>query len=99
VDEVVLLDEDLAQPALAAGVVFEVELVKAVERVFVGVHVERVDVEVVARHRQRVKHLFFCGWFGFFVCVVCLPVCWEQHSKNKRPAPQKNNHMPAKQQQ
>ena len=74
-DQVVLLDEDLAQPALAAGVVLEVELVEAVERVFVGVHVERVDVEVVARHRERVEDLFgdFCFFFVFF-CGFCLVV-------------------------
>ena len=32
-------------------------LVKAVEETLVGVHVERVDVEVVARHLEGFKHL------------------------------------------
>ena len=34
-----LLDEDFPQPALSTGVVLEVEAVKAVEDVFVRVHV------------------------------------------------------------
>ena len=34
-----LLDEDLSQPALSTGVVLEVETVKAMEDVFVCVHV------------------------------------------------------------
>ena len=42
-----LLDEDLAQARLAARVVLQVELVESVEDVFVRVHVQRVDVEVV----------------------------------------------------
>mmetsp|Transcript_20800 Transcript_20800/g.79762 ORF Transcript_20800/g.79762 Transcript_20800/m.79762 type:complete len:223 (-) Transcript_20800:907-1575(-) len=39
VDVVVRLEEDLSEPALAAGVVLEVELVEAVEGVVVRVHV------------------------------------------------------------
>lgn len=53
VDEVVLLDEDLPQPALAAGVVLEVEAVEAVEHVLVGVHVKHVHVQHVACDTER----------------------------------------------
>ena len=42
-----LLDEDLTQAGLAARVVLQVEFVEPVEDVFVRVHVQRVDVEVV----------------------------------------------------
>jgi hypothetical protein len=42
-----LLDEDLAQARLTAGVVFQVELVEAVENVLVRVHVQRVDIQVI----------------------------------------------------
>mmetsp|Transcript_1918 Transcript_1918/g.6623 ORF Transcript_1918/g.6623 Transcript_1918/m.6623 type:complete len:203 (+) Transcript_1918:622-1230(+) len=55
-DEVVRLEEDLAQAALACGVVLEVELVEAVEGV-VGVHVQRVDGQIVRRQTQRLEHL------------------------------------------
>ena len=43
-----LLDEDLAEAGLAAGVVLEVELVEAVEGVLVRMHVQGVHVQVVA---------------------------------------------------
>lgn len=52
-----LLDEDLAEARLAEGVVLEVEAIEAVEDGFVGVHVERVDAEVVARQPQRLEDL------------------------------------------
>ena len=42
-----LLDEDLPQPALPTRVVLEVEAVKAVEDVFVRVHVQGVHIQVV----------------------------------------------------
>mmetsp|Transcript_16122 Transcript_16122/g.27215 ORF Transcript_16122/g.27215 Transcript_16122/m.27215 type:complete len:264 (-) Transcript_16122:200-991(-) len=50
------LEEYFAQSALARGVVLEVESVEAVEGV-VGVHVERVDGQVVGSEVQRHKHL------------------------------------------
>mmetsp|Transcript_19321 Transcript_19321/g.48599 ORF Transcript_19321/g.48599 Transcript_19321/m.48599 type:complete len:215 (+) Transcript_19321:1032-1676(+) len=57
-DDVVALDEDLAEARLPAGVILQVELVKAVEDVLVGVHIEGVDVEVVRRQVQALKNLF-----------------------------------------
>ena len=54
---IVRLHEDLAQARLADGVVLEVELVEAVKRVRVRVHVERVDREVVRGQLQRLEHL------------------------------------------
>lgn len=56
-DEVVLLYEYLPQPGLAARVVLEVELVEAVEGVLVGVDVQQVDVEVVARQVEGLEDL------------------------------------------
>lgn len=53
--ELHLLDEDLTQPRLAARVVLEVELVEAVEDVFVRVHVQRVHVQVVPAFHAAVK--------------------------------------------
>ena len=57
-DIIIRLQEDLAQPRLADRVVLQVELVEAVERVLVRVHVERVDREVVRGQVQRLEHLF-----------------------------------------
>ena len=45
-----LLDEDLSQARLAEGVVLQVEAVKAVERVLVCVHVQRVHIQVIPAH-------------------------------------------------
>lgn len=42
-----LLDEDLAQSALAAGVVLQVEAVKAMENVLVSMHVQGVHIQVM----------------------------------------------------
>jgi len=42
-----LLDEDLPQSGLAEGVVLQVEAVKAVESVLVGVHVQGVNIQLV----------------------------------------------------
>ena len=48
-----LLDEDLSQARLAEGVVLQVEAVKAVERVLVCVHVQRVHVQVIPAHTPQ----------------------------------------------
>jgi hypothetical protein len=57
VDEVVRLQEDLAESALADRIVFEVELIEPVETVLMRMHVERVDGEVVRGQVQRLEDL------------------------------------------
>ena len=52
-----LLDEDLPKPRLPKGVVLQVEAVKAVEGVLVGMHVQRVHVQVIpAFEDTRLTH-------------------------------------------
>lgn len=46
-DEGHLLDEDLSEAGLAEGVVLEVEAVKAVEGVLVGMHIQGIHVQLV----------------------------------------------------
>lgn len=55
-DEVVGLEKNFSQAALARRVVLEVEAVETVEGV-VGVHVQRVDAQVVGIKPQRLEHL------------------------------------------
>ena len=56
-DQVILLDENLAEPGLSARVVLEVKPVEPVERVLVRVHVQRVDVEVVGAQVDALENL------------------------------------------
>jgi hypothetical protein len=52
-----LLNKDLAQAGLAERVVLEVKLVEAVKDGLVGVHVQRVDIQVIPGELQRLKYL------------------------------------------
>ena len=52
-----MLDENLAKSALSARVVLQVEPVEPVKRVFIGVHVQRVHVEVVGTEVDGLEHL------------------------------------------
>ena len=55
-DEVVGLEKNFSQAALARRVVLEVEAVETVEGV-VGVHVQRVDAQVVGGEAEGLEHL------------------------------------------
>jgi len=54
---IVGLEKDFPQSALAYRIVLEVEFVESMKRVLVGMHVERIDGEVVGRQIQTLKHL------------------------------------------
>lgn len=56
-DVIVALEEDLPQSRLSERVVLEIEFVEAMERVLMGVHVERIDGEIVSREIERFKDL------------------------------------------
>lgn len=55
--EVVRLEEDLAEARLAQGVILQIKLVEAMERVLVRVHVKRIDREVIRRQVERLEDL------------------------------------------
>lgn len=57
-DIVVRLQEDLPQSRFANWVVFQVELVKPMERVLVRVHIKGVNGKVVSGEVERLEHLF-----------------------------------------
>ena len=55
-DEVVGFEEDFPQATLPCRIVLEVEPVEAVEGV-VGVHIQRVDAQVVGGEAEGLEHL------------------------------------------
>ena len=54
---IVRFQEDLSQTRLADRVIFQIELVKAVERVLVRMHIKGVDGKVVRRKAEGFEHL------------------------------------------
>eukprot|EP01137_Pigoraptor_chileana_P027974 Opistho-2@11329 len=77
-DVVVRLEKYLAQAALANRIVLEVEFIKAVECVAVGVHVERIHAEVVRGELQRVEHLLECEVLSVAEDDDLVAVCLER---------------------
>lgn len=55
-DEIVGFEENFPQTALSRRIVLEVEPVEAVEGV-VGVHVQRVDAQVIGGEAEGLEHL------------------------------------------
>jgi hypothetical protein len=55
-DKIVLLQENLSEPALATGIVLEIEFVKAMECVFVSMYIQQIHVEIISVDNcQRTK--------------------------------------------
>jgi hypothetical protein len=46
-DKIVLLQENLSEPALATGIVLEIEFVKAMECVFVSMYIQQIHIEII----------------------------------------------------
>lgn len=51
-NEIILLQEYLPKPTLTTGIVFKIELIKAVKCTLVSVNVQKVNVEIVAVKRN-----------------------------------------------
>jgi hypothetical protein len=47
-DKIVLLQENLSEPALATGIVLEIEFVKAMECVFVSMYIQQIHIEIIS---------------------------------------------------
>ena len=57
INAIIDLQKDLPKPRFSDRVVLEVEFIKPVERVLMGVHIERVDGQIVGAQLQRLENL------------------------------------------